>query len=146
MAAVCRAQGAARAHRHRHGRPVQRQLRDRRRPYVSGRGRTWVKKTCPQRETLPIAGFALDGHDWDGLYLARRKGQDLVYAGQGRSWFRQGVRRRSAQTAQTADPQDPALYEEDRPQGHLGERLFLEAAIRKLESEVATGGRENKKS
>jgi hypothetical protein len=93
-----------------------------------------------------IAGFALDGHDWDGLYLARRKGQDVVYAGQGRSWFRQGVRRRSAQTAQTADPQDPALYEEDRPQGHLEERLFLGAAIRKVESEVATGGRENKKS
>jgi bifunctional non-homologous end joining protein LigD len=49
--------------------------------YVSGRGRTWVKKTCQQRETLPIAGFALDGNDWDGLYLARHKGKDLVYAG-----------------------------------------------------------------
>src|SRR3954462_6344302 len=49
--------------------------------YVSGRGRTWVKKTCQQRESLLIAGFALDGDDWDGLYLARRKGQDLVYAG-----------------------------------------------------------------
>src|SRR5207237_375936 len=32
--------------------------------YVSGRGNTWVKKTCQQRETLPIAGFALDGDDW----------------------------------------------------------------------------------
>jgi bifunctional non-homologous end joining protein LigD len=49
--------------------------------YVSGRGQTWVKKTCRQRETLPIVGFALDGDDWDGLYLARRKGQDLAYAG-----------------------------------------------------------------
>jgi bifunctional non-homologous end joining protein LigD len=49
--------------------------------YVSGRGRTWVKTTCQQRETLPIAGFALDGDDWDGLYLARHKGKDLVYAG-----------------------------------------------------------------
>jgi len=49
--------------------------------YVSGRGNNWVKKTCAQRETLTIAGFALDGTDWDGIYLGRRKGNDLVYAG-----------------------------------------------------------------
>ena len=36
---------------------------------------------APQRETLTIAGFALDGNDWDGIYLGRRKGDDLVYAG-----------------------------------------------------------------
>jgi bifunctional non-homologous end joining protein LigD len=41
--------------------------------YKSGRGNDWVKKTCEQRETLVIAGFALDGSKWDGLYLARRK-------------------------------------------------------------------------
>jgi bifunctional non-homologous end joining protein LigD len=45
------------------------------------RNREWVKKTCAQRETLTIAGFALDGKDWDGVYLGRRKGNDLVYAG-----------------------------------------------------------------
>ena len=28
--------------------------------YASGRGNNWVKKTCAQRETLAIAGFALD--------------------------------------------------------------------------------------
>jgi bifunctional non-homologous end joining protein LigD len=49
--------------------------------YTSGRGNDWVKKTCAQRETLTIAGFALDGNDWDGIYLGRRKGKDLVYAG-----------------------------------------------------------------
>lgn len=49
--------------------------------YNSGRGNDWVKKTCAQRETLTIAGFALDGNDWDGIYLGRRKGEDLVYAG-----------------------------------------------------------------
>jgi bifunctional non-homologous end joining protein LigD len=31
-----------------------------------------VKKTCAQRETLTIVGFALDGSKWDGLYLGRR--------------------------------------------------------------------------
>jgi bifunctional non-homologous end joining protein LigD len=41
--------------------------------YASGRGNDWVKKTCAQRETLTIAGFALDGNDWDGIYLGRRR-------------------------------------------------------------------------
>ena len=41
----------------------------------------WVKKTCAQRETLAISGFALDGRKWDGIYLGRRKGKELVYAG-----------------------------------------------------------------
>lgn len=50
--------------------------------YISGRGNNWVKKTCAERETLPIAGFSLDGNDWDGIYVGRRrKGGDLIYAG-----------------------------------------------------------------
>lgn len=49
--------------------------------YAGGRGNNWVKKTCAQRETLAIAGFALDEGKWDGIYLGRRKGGDLVYAG-----------------------------------------------------------------
>ena len=49
--------------------------------YTSGRINNWVKKTCAQRETLTIAGFALDGNKWDGIYVGRRKGKDLVYAG-----------------------------------------------------------------
>jgi bifunctional non-homologous end joining protein LigD len=49
--------------------------------YVSGRGNNWVKKTCAQRETLTIAGYALDKGKWDGIYVGRRKGVDLIYAG-----------------------------------------------------------------
>ncbi|MCP3402022.1 MULTISPECIES: non-homologous end-joining DNA ligase [unclassified Bradyrhizobium] len=49
--------------------------------YASGRGNNWVKKTCGQRETLAIAGFALDEGRWDGIYLGRRRGEDLVYEG-----------------------------------------------------------------
>jgi bifunctional non-homologous end joining protein LigD len=49
--------------------------------YPTGRSNDWVKKTCAQRETLTIAGFALDGPKWDGLYLGRRKGKELAYAG-----------------------------------------------------------------
>jgi bifunctional non-homologous end joining protein LigD len=49
--------------------------------YPTGRSNDWVKKTCAQRETLTIAGFALDGNKWDGFYIGRRKGKDLLYAG-----------------------------------------------------------------
>jgi bifunctional non-homologous end joining protein LigD len=49
--------------------------------YPAGRSNDWVKKTCAQRETLTIAGFAVDGSKWDGLFVGRRKGGDLVYAG-----------------------------------------------------------------
>ena len=58
--------------------------------YVSGRVNDWVKKTCAQRETLAIAGFALDGSKWDGLYLGRRKGRDLIYAGKVDHGFNSG--------------------------------------------------------
>jgi bifunctional non-homologous end joining protein LigD len=37
--------------------------------YPSGPSRDWIKKTCAQRETLTIAGFALDGNEWDGIYV-----------------------------------------------------------------------------
>jgi bifunctional non-homologous end joining protein LigD len=49
--------------------------------YAGGRGNSWVKKTCAQRETLTIAGFALDEGKWDGIYVGRRKGNGLIYAG-----------------------------------------------------------------
>jgi bifunctional non-homologous end joining protein LigD len=49
--------------------------------YHSGRTNDWAKVTCRQRETLAIAGFALDGNKFDGIYLGRQKGKELVYAG-----------------------------------------------------------------
>src|SRR5215831_11579215 len=88
--------------------------------YVSGRGNIWVKKTCQQRETLTIAGFALDGQKWDGIYLARRKGKDLIYAGKVDHGFDKKVGRRFAQASDAAHPQDTALHQEDRTSRHLG--------------------------
>ncbi|SCB25856.1 ATP dependent DNA ligase domain-containing protein [Bradyrhizobium yuanmingense] len=49
--------------------------------YESGRGTGWVKVTCAQRETLAIAGYALGGTKWDGMYIGRRKGNEFLYAG-----------------------------------------------------------------
>jgi ATP-dependent DNA ligase len=48
--------------------------------YPAGRDNEWIKKTCAQRETLPIAGFA-KANKFDGIYLGRLKGNDLIYAG-----------------------------------------------------------------
>ena len=88
--------------------------------YFSGRGNDWVKKTCAQRETLTIAGFALDGNDWDGIYLGRRKGRRPGLCRQGRPRLRQEIRRRPAKAADAADPENPALHQADRAQGRSG--------------------------
>ncbi|WP_108513805.1 hypothetical protein [Bradyrhizobium algeriense] len=32
-------------------------------------------------EAVKVTGFALDGNKWDGIYVGRRKGEDLIYAG-----------------------------------------------------------------
>jgi bifunctional non-homologous end joining protein LigD len=44
--------------------------------YPAGRSNDWVKKTCAQRETLAIAGFALKANKFDGIYLGRQMGFD----------------------------------------------------------------------
>lgn len=49
--------------------------------YAAGRINARAKKARQQRETLTIAGFPLDGDKWDGIYIGRLKGKDLVYAG-----------------------------------------------------------------
>lgn len=49
--------------------------------YPTDRTNDWVKVTCAQRETFPIAGFALDGNKWDGIYIGREKAGQLIYAG-----------------------------------------------------------------
>jgi bifunctional non-homologous end joining protein LigD len=46
--------------------------------YHSGRSNDWVKVTCRQRETLPIAGFAIKDKQFDGIYIGRHKGNGLV--------------------------------------------------------------------
>ena len=74
--------------------------------YVSGRVNDWVKKTCSQLETLAIAGFALDGKKWDGIYLGRRKGKELIYAGK--------------VAAKAAHPGNAAIRQEDRAPGNMG--------------------------
>jgi hypothetical protein len=47
--------------------------------------------SCRQRETLPIAGFALKENKFDGLYIGRLKGKDLLYAGKIDHGFDKGI-------------------------------------------------------
>ena len=49
--------------------------------YPMDRTNDWLKVTCAQRETLRIAGFALDGNKWNGIYIGREKAGKLLYAG-----------------------------------------------------------------
>jgi len=50
-------------------------------PYRSGRSSVWTKVTCRQRETFVIAGLAFKRGKFDGVYLGRRVGGKLIYAG-----------------------------------------------------------------
>ena len=57
--------------------------------YPTGRTNDWVKKTCAQRETLTIAGFALEGTKWDGHVCRPAQGRRSGLRRQGRSRLRQ---------------------------------------------------------
>lgn len=48
--------------------------------YQSDRTNDWLKMTCRQRETLQIAGYALKANRFDGLYLGRQGGDELLDA------------------------------------------------------------------
>jgi bifunctional non-homologous end joining protein LigD len=50
-------------------------------PYRSGRTESWIKVKCSKTEILPIVGFVPKGAAIAALYLGRRKGRRLVYAG-----------------------------------------------------------------
>jgi bifunctional non-homologous end joining protein LigD len=88
--------------------------------YASSRGNDWAKVTCRQRETLPIAGFALDGSKWDGIHVGRLKGKRSCVCRQSRSRLRQDVGGRVAKATEAFDPQNAALCEENRAPRHLG--------------------------
>jgi bifunctional non-homologous end joining protein LigD len=55
--------------------------------YQSRRTTDWVKVTCRKRDTFVVAGIAFKGKKFDGIYLARRVGRDLLYAGKVENGF-----------------------------------------------------------
>jgi bifunctional non-homologous end joining protein LigD len=55
--------------------------------YRSGRNENWCKATCRHRETFVVVGWAEKKGRFDGLYLGRSEGGELVYAGKLESGF-----------------------------------------------------------
>jgi len=49
--------------------------------YESGRTLHWTKTTCRHRETFVLAGIAEKRGKFDGIYLGKKEGRSLVYAG-----------------------------------------------------------------
>ena len=57
-------------------------------PYRSGRNANWTKRTCRKRDTFVVAGIAYkQGRKFDGIYLGRREGKRLLYAGKVENGF-----------------------------------------------------------
>jgi bifunctional non-homologous end joining protein LigD len=105
--------------------------------YASGRVNDWVKKTCTQRETLTIAGFAMKENKFDGLYLGRLKGTDLVYAGKVDHGF-DGVSAKDLQARlKPLGPKDATLCQADRTPGNLGRTVL--ARGNRIPGEVRRG-------
>lgn len=50
-------------------------------PYTSGRNSYWIKKPCRSRDTFLVAGWAEKSKKFDGIYLAKKTGRELRYAG-----------------------------------------------------------------
>jgi bifunctional non-homologous end joining protein LigD len=55
--------------------------------YRSGHTESWIKVKCSRTEILPIVGFVPKGSSIAALYLGRRKGKQLVYAGKAGTGF-----------------------------------------------------------
>jgi bifunctional non-homologous end joining protein LigD len=55
--------------------------------YASGRSANWTKVTCRTRETFIVAGIAYNRSKFDGINLARRDDDDLLYAGKVENGF-----------------------------------------------------------
>jgi bifunctional non-homologous end joining protein LigD len=50
-------------------------------PYQSGRTQSWTKVTCRNGDTFYAVGIATKNRKFDGVYLARKDGDELLYAG-----------------------------------------------------------------
>src|SRR5258707_1704947 len=78
----------------------------------------WVKVTCAQRETLPIAGFAVTGSSTASILVGARA---RTWSMPARSTTALTSPQRSAcrRAAEAANPQNPALLQKDRAQGDI---------------------------
>ena len=76
---------------------------------MSGRTRTWLKTPCRKRDTFVIAGVALKGRKFDGIYLGRPTGKELAYAGKVERGFSDDDKERLLEWAKRLKAPKPAL-------------------------------------
>ena len=65
-------------------------------PYKSGRVESWIKLKCVKSDTLPIIAFVESGakpRKIASLYIGKREGGRLLYAGKARSGYTEKVAR-----------------------------------------------------
>src|SRR5437764_10131244 len=66
-------------------------------PYRSGRQDSWIKLKCVQSDTFPIVAFVeklgAKPRKIASLYLGRREGDRLLYAGKARSGYTETIAR-----------------------------------------------------
>jgi bifunctional non-homologous end joining protein LigD len=111
------------------------------------RGNEWVKKTCAQRETLAIAGFALKQNKFDGIFVGRRKGKDLVYAGNVDHGFDKSSTAELEARQRPLIRKNPALCQEIAHRGVWVEpSLLAEIEYRAKSDQVKCGTRFSKAS
>jgi bifunctional non-homologous end joining protein LigD len=68
--------------------------------YASRRTANWTKVTCRTRETFVVAGIAYkQGKKFDGIYLARRNDDGLLYAGKVENGFTPASRQKLEERA-----------------------------------------------
>ncbi len=70
-------------------------------PYRSDRTESWIKVKCVQRARFPIVGFVPDVGGIAALYLGKREGQELIYAGKVGTGF---SHKTSMQVRRTLEP------------------------------------------
>src|SRR4029453_15693864 len=82
-------------------------------PYRSGRTESWIKVKCGKRETFPIVAFVEKLGAKPGkiasLYVGRREGDRLLYAGKVRSGYTEAVARDLRERLDPFIPQEPPL-------------------------------------
>jgi bifunctional non-homologous end joining protein LigD len=104
--------------------------------YRSGRNLSWVKTTCRHRETFVIAGLAFKDNKFDGIYLGRKKGSDLVYAGKVETGFTERqVAHLKGRAARFATKEQPFAARIRKPKAHwLKPQLLADVEYRRLTS------------
>jgi bifunctional non-homologous end joining protein LigD len=125
-------------------------------PYRSGRVESWIKLKCKKSETVPIVAFVekLGAHPRKiaSLYVGRREGINLVYAGKVRSGYTETVarelrekldpliRKRSPLSAPIKKPKatwvEPSLDAEIEYGALTDDGLFREAVFKGLRNDL----------